>query len=121
MRSKLPESGLGDGLDAAGAEDFEVAVISGAEADVVHLRSCTALFAAVLDEQVGLAFDRERGDLADVGGVVQRVREGWFRRSKGFIEELDRGDDHDLRVGLWWGGVKFLKCMMRDGMCSRAA
>ena len=63
--------GLGDGLDAAGAEDLEVALVGGAEADVVDLRVGAALFAAVLDEEVGLAFYRERRDLADVGGVFE--------------------------------------------------
>ena len=59
--------GGGDGVDAAGAEDFEVAVVGGAEADVVDVTAR----AAALDDEVGLAFDGKGAYLAEVGGVVE--------------------------------------------------
>jgi hypothetical protein len=59
--------GGGDGFDAAGAEDFEVAGVGGAETDVVDM----SVGGAVLDEEVSLTFDGERTYLMDVRGVVQ--------------------------------------------------
>jgi hypothetical protein len=71
--------GRGDGFDAAGAEDFEVARVGGAEADVVDV----GVGGSVFDEEVGLAFDREGAYLVDVGGIVQGG-EG-FIELKGFV------------------------------------
>jgi hypothetical protein len=71
--------GGGDGLDATGAEDLEVAGVSGAEADVVDMR----VGGAALDEEVCLAFDREWSYLVDIGSVVQGG-EG-FIELKGFV------------------------------------
>ena len=56
----------GNGFDAAGAEDFEVALVIGADADVFD----DLLGAAVFDEEVGFAVDGERAYLAGVGSVV---------------------------------------------------
>jgi hypothetical protein len=56
----------GDRLDAAGAEDFEVALVIGADADVFD----DLLGAAVFGDEVSFAFDGERAYLAGVGSVV---------------------------------------------------
>jgi hypothetical protein len=77
-----------DGLDAAGAEDLEVAAVLGAEADVVDV----GVGAAVLDEEVGLAFDGERANLVDVGGVVQGTGGDGLVELKRLIDELERGN-----------------------------
>src|SRR5262249_2258984 len=53
---KIARKGLGDGLDAAGAEDLEVSLVGGAEADILHLGVGAAFLTAVLDDEVGLAF-----------------------------------------------------------------
>jgi len=58
--------GGGDGFDAAGAEEFEVAFVGGAEADVGDLLAVAAVF----EDEVGAAGDGEGADLLDVGGVV---------------------------------------------------
>jgi hypothetical protein len=73
--------GGGDGLDAAGAEDLEVAGVGGADADVVDV----GVGGAVLDEEIGLAFDGERANLVDVGGVVQDAGGDGFVEVKGLV------------------------------------
>jgi hypothetical protein len=50
--------------------------------------------AAVLDEEVGLAFDGERANLVDVGGVVQGTGGDGLVELKRLIDELERGDQH---------------------------
>ncbi len=67
----------GDRLDTAGAEEFEVAMVRSAQADVGDLFA----MAAVLDDEVGAASDGKRAGLRDVGGVVQRAH------GDGFVEE----------------------------------
>jgi hypothetical protein len=87
----------GDGFDAAGAEEFEVALVGGAQADVGDLLAVTAVF----DDEVGAAGDGERADLGDVGGVVERAGKDGFREEEGLFFELEGGDEHTLRVGGW--------------------
>jgi hypothetical protein len=71
-----------DGLDAAGAEDFEVSVVAGAEADIVYVRALIA----VLDKQVCGAFDRKRAYLAKLGGVVEGAGLNGFLYLKRFVD-----------------------------------
>jgi hypothetical protein len=71
-----------NGLDAAGAEDLEVALVVGADADVVDV----GVGGAVLDEEVGLAVDGEWTYLVDVGGVVQDAGGDGFVELQGFVD-----------------------------------
>jgi hypothetical protein len=80
--------GGGDGLDAAGTEDLEVGAIACAEADVVDV----ATGAAVLDDEVGFAFDGHGAKLADVGGVVEDSGSDGFVDLERLVYELDWGD-----------------------------
>ena len=88
MRSKSPARGSGDGFDAAGAEDLEVAAVVGAEADVVD----EVVGAAVFDDQFGSTFYGEGAGLAEVGGVVECSGGDGFVEFEGFVYELERGD-----------------------------
>lgn len=87
----------GDGLDAAGAEYLELSAKLGPEADVVDV----GVGAAVLDEEVGQPFDGERAYLVDVGGVVQGTGGDGFIELERLINELERGNQHVLRVAGW--------------------
>jgi len=80
----------GDGLDAAGAEELEIALVGGAEADVGDLLTVAAVF----DDEVGAAGDRKRSNLGDVGGVVEHAGGDGFREEERFLFELERGDKH---------------------------
>jgi hypothetical protein len=93
--------GLLDGFDAAGAEDFETAFKVGAEADVLD----EVFGAAVFEDEGGVAFEAERADLADVGGVFDHTGGEGFVEFEGFVDELCGGDEHELRVGLAEGCV----------------
>ena len=91
---ELTGEGLANGVDAAGAEDLEVTLVGGAEADVVYLGARAALFAAVLDEEIGLALYGQRSDLSDVRAVFECIGGDDFVDLEGFVEELDRGNEH---------------------------
>jgi hypothetical protein len=71
-----------NGLDAAGAEDLEVALVGCADADVVDVR----VGGAVLDEEVGLALDGQWAYLVDVGGVVQGTGSEGFVEVEGLVD-----------------------------------
>lgn len=114
---ELASDGLGDWFNAASTEDLEVAVVGGAQANVVDLGASAALFAAVFDKEIGLSLDGQWGDLADVGAVVQRAGSDGLVDLEGFVEELGRGNDHALSVGLWWGGVKCVGLCGGMGVC----
>jgi hypothetical protein len=62
----------------------------GAEADVVDV----GVGAAVLDEEVGLAFDGQGAYLVDVGGIVQGTGGDGFIELERLIDELERGNKH---------------------------
>jgi hypothetical protein len=80
--------GEGDGFDAAGAEDLEVAAIVGAEADVVD----EVVGAAAFDDQFGSTFYGEWAGLAKVGGVLEGSGSDGFVEFEGFVYELERCD-----------------------------
>jgi hypothetical protein len=82
--------GNGDGVDAAGAEDFEVAFIAGAEADIAD----ELVGAAVFDEKVGLAVDGQGADLEDVGGVVDQAGSELLVDDKRFFFEIEGSNQH---------------------------
>jgi len=92
--------GLRDGLDAPGTEDFEVPLVAGAKTDVLNLRVRSALLAAMLNDQVGLARYRERRNLPYVVAVVEDSGSDCLVDLERLVEELKRCDDHELRVGL---------------------
>jgi uncharacterized protein (DUF885 family) len=91
-----------DGVEAAGAEEFEFAGEGGAEADVVD----DVAVAAMLFDQLGFALDGERAGLADVGGVVDCAFRKAFVQGDVFFVQMGRGDEHSLSVGLCGWRVK---------------
>jgi hypothetical protein len=78
---KIALEGGWDGFDAAGAEDFEVALVGGADADVVDV----GVGGAVLHEEIGLAFDGEWAHLMDVRGVFESAGGDGFVELEGFV------------------------------------
>ena len=80
--------GEGDGFDAAGAEDFEVATVVGTEADVVDEVSGATVF----DDEFGPALYGEGAGLAEVGCVLEGSGGDGFVEFEGFVYELERGD-----------------------------
>ena len=70
-------------------------MVRGAEADVRDLLAV----AAMLDDEVGAAGDRQRADLSDVRSVFERAGRDGFVEEEGFFFELERGDEHRLSVG----------------------
>jgi hypothetical protein len=66
-----------DRLDAAGAEEFEIALVGGSNADISDFLVVTAM----LDDEVGTTGDGEGTNLSDIGGVFERA--GWDR----FVED----------------------------------
>jgi hypothetical protein len=82
--------GDGNGFDAAGAEDLEVAIEGGTEADIVDV----VVVAAVFDEQIGAALDGEGADLADVDGVVDHPGSDGLLDKERLFFEIDGGYQH---------------------------
>jgi hypothetical protein len=91
---ELAAEGGGDGLHAAGAEQFERAAEGGAKANVGDLLA----MAAILDEEVGAAGDGNGADLGDVGGVVERAGGDGLGEDQGLSFELEGGDEHVVKV-----------------------
>jgi hypothetical protein len=83
----------GDGLDTARAEELEVAMVGGAQADVRDLLAV----AAVLDDEVGAASDGKRAGLSDVGSVVQRAHGDGFVEEERLDFELKGSDEHEVK------------------------
>jgi len=92
--------GLRYGLNASRAEDFEVALVVCAEANVLDLRVGPALLTAMLDDQVSLTRYRKRRDLPYVVAVVEDSGSEGFIYLQGLVEELYGSNEHLLRVGL---------------------
>jgi hypothetical protein len=87
---KLLVEGLLDGFDAAGAGGLKDADVPGAEADVVD-----DLFgAAVLGDEVGLAFDGQGAFLVDDLAEVDGSGGEGLVDPEGFIKKLEGGDKH---------------------------
>ena len=89
------EDRRGHGLDATGAEQLEVAVVGRAQADVGDMLAV----AAMLDDEIGAAGDGQRTNLGNIRGIVERAGRDGFIEQERFFFELERGDDHALRVG----------------------
>jgi hypothetical protein len=79
---KITLEGGGDGFDAAGTEDLEVAGVGGADADVVDV----GVGGAVLDEEVSLSFDGEWANLMNVGGVIKDTGGDGFVEVEGLVD-----------------------------------
>jgi hypothetical protein len=52
----------------------------------------------VLDQQIGHAIDRQRSYLPDIGGIVQHTGSNDLIELKRFIDELERGNQHNIKV-----------------------
>jgi hypothetical protein len=83
----------GDGLDAARAEEFEVAVVGGAQTDVRDLLAV----ATVLYDEVGAANDGQRANLGHVGSVVEYARGDGFVEEERLLFELEGSDEHEVK------------------------
>lgn len=110
--------GLGDGLDAAGAKNLEVALVGGAEANVVDDGTRSALFAAVFDEEIGLTLYGKRGDLTNIGAVFEGAGGDGLVDLEGFVKELDRGNEHVFkgRTLVGWGQIGLVYMRGRRGV-----
>jgi hypothetical protein len=87
---EVARHGDGDGFDAAGAEDLELALVGGAEADVVDVLVVAAMF----DEEIGAALDGEGTDLTDVDGVVDHPGSDGLVDKERLLFEIDGGYQH---------------------------
>jgi hypothetical protein len=74
----------------------------GSQTDVVDVRTG----AAVLDQEIGHAFDGKRADLADIGGIVEDTGGKGFVKLKGLIDELDRGNQHIVKGSRFRAQIK---------------
>jgi hypothetical protein len=63
--------------------------------------------AAVLDQQIGHAIDRQRSYLPDIGGIVQHTGGNDLIELKGFIDELERGNQHNIKVSRFAAQIKY--------------
>jgi hypothetical protein len=82
-----------DRFDAARAEEFEVAVVGRAQADVCNLLAV----ASVLDNEVGAADDGQRARLMDVGCVVEHALGDGFVEEERLDFELKGSDEHEVK------------------------
>jgi len=82
--------GDGNGFDATGAENFELAFIAGADADIAD----KVVGAAVFDEQVSLAVDGQGADLLDIRGVFDQARSELLVDDERFFFEIEGSNQH---------------------------
>jgi hypothetical protein len=108
---ELPGHGDGDGFDAAGAEDLEVAMEGGAEADVVD----KFMGATVLDEEIRAAIDGKVAGLMDICGVVDGAGRDRFVELEGISFEVERSDEHIFK-GKENGGAGQMEFGGEDGL-----
>jgi hypothetical protein len=90
---KIALEGDGDGIDTAGAENLEVGTVVGPETDVIDV----GVGAAVLDDEVGYAFDGKGTYLADVGGELEGAGGDGLIEFEGFVDKLERGNQHSIK------------------------
>ena len=62
--------------------------------------------AAVLDQKIGLAFDRKRTYLSDIGGVVQDTGGNGLIELKGLVDKLDRSNQHIVKGSRFVAQIK---------------
>jgi hypothetical protein len=75
----------------------------GPQADVVDV----GVGAAVFDQEVGDAIDREWAYLADVGSVVEDAGSDDFVELKGLVDELERGNQHRVKGSRFAAQIKW--------------
>jgi hypothetical protein len=96
--AKNEVEGAGEGyrnrIHAAGAEDFELAGILGADTDVFYL----AVAAAMLNQEVGLALDGQRAQLVEIDCEFQDAGSDGFVELKRLVSKLDRSNEHTYRL-----------------------
>jgi hypothetical protein len=69
---------MGDGIEAAGAGHLEVALVGGAQTDVVDMLMCPAMFG----EQVSAAAYRHAVQLPDAGAIIDGAGRNGFAKLK---------------------------------------
>jgi hypothetical protein len=72
--------------------------------DVVHVR----VGVAVLDQQIGHAINRQRSYLPNIGGIVQYTGGNDLIELKGLIDELEGGNQHDIKVSRFTAQINSL-------------
>jgi hypothetical protein len=90
---EIADEGGGNRVDAACTQDFEVAGVLGADADIVDV----GIGAAVLDKKVCLTFHGKRAHLLDVGSVIEGTGSDGLLKFEGLIYELERGNQHIIK------------------------
>ena len=70
--------------------------------DIVHMRIGTAM----LNQKIGHALHRKRAYLPDVRGIVQHTGSNRLIELKRLINELDRSNQHDVKVSRFAPQIK---------------
>jgi hypothetical protein len=71
--------------------------------DVVHMRTG----AAMLDQKIGYSLHRKRTNLTDVGSILQNTGSNRFIELQRLINELDRGNQHKVKVSRFAAQIKY--------------
>lgn len=74
----------------------------GPQPDVVDMRIGAAMF----DQEVSNAIDRQRTYLPDVGGVVKHAGSDDLVELQRLIDELKRGNQHTVKVSRFAAQIK---------------
>ena len=78
----------------------------------------------MLDQKIGHALHRKRTHLANVGGIVQHTGSDRFIEFKRLINELDRGNQHKVKVSRFGAQIKQAQKTLdfsdRDAQCISA-
>ena len=72
------------------------------KSDVVHMR----IGAAMLNQQIGDAVDRQRAHLPNISRIVQRTRSNDLIELKGLVNELERSNQHNINVSRFAAQIK---------------
>jgi hypothetical protein len=70
--------------------------------DVVHMRTGAAMF----DQKIGHPLHRKRTNLPDIGSIVQNTGSNRLIELKRLINELDRGNQHKVKVSRFAAQIK---------------
>lgn len=97
---ELTLEALGDGIEAAGTEQREVAGVGGAQADIFN----DLFVAAVLKDEFGAAVEGEGAGLKDVRVVVNGTGGEAGVDLERFPGDISWGDDHGASSIFSWGG-----------------
>jgi hypothetical protein len=100
---KLACNGHRDRIHAPRAQNLKISVVLRSDANIVYV----IVRAAVFDDQIGLPFYRQRANLVKVRGVFESAGSDRFLEKKRFVDELDRGYKHSVRVSSYGVEVKW--------------